>query len=285
MLLLSSCSLNRSGQRLGSGKISRVSSLLAAALAGVLALGSFAGAPLLAAGIVVVQVIFALGAVRQAPITGTGHAGWLALLAGGAAAGWVAVDGIPQLTPMTRVLAGGLLFALVAQLWRRNGRPMLTTSLSLTVGATVLAVLPAAWIALRHADGGSYSVGFGLLGIGLVFLAEALGGRTVLGRTMAVLVAGAAAAAIVLAVDMAGDVPAVSAVVVASFGALMAVAALAAVDRVVSEPSPAAPAPTVSATGAVLEEVAADVRTPLQISLPFLIAAPVVYLLGRILIG
>src|SRR5690606_40345501 len=52
----------------GSGKICHVFSLLAAALVGVLALGSAAGGLVLAAGILIVQFIFALGAVRVAPV-------------------------------------------------------------------------------------------------------------------------------------------------------------------------------------------------------------------------
>jgi hypothetical protein len=238
-----------------------------------------------AAGIGLVQAIFAIGAVRRAAVPGTAAAAWLALLAGVTATSWVALDGIPQLTPIARVLGIGFLLALLAQLWRRDQRPLLTTSLSLTMAAMLVAVLPAAWVALRHAEGGAYSVGLALLGIGLVFVAEAIAGSSVLGRTVAVLVAGATSAGLVLMVDMASSVPAVSAVAVACFGALMAVVALAAVDRIADEPSLGSSPTPLSATGAVLEQVASDVRTPLRLSLPFIAAAPVIYILGRVLIG
>jgi hypothetical protein len=251
----------------------------------VLALGSAVGGPVFAAGIALVQVIFVVGAIRRAAVPGTASAWWIALLVGLTATTWLAVEGLPGLTPIARVLAVGFLVALFAQLWRRDGRPLLATSLSFAVAAFMLASLPAAFVALRNADSGAYSVGLGLLGIGLVFLADAVAGSSVVGRTIAILVAGAIAAGLVLTLDLSSDVPAVGAVAVACFGALMAVVGLAACDRVVEEPSlGSSPAP-VSATGVVLEQVGSEIRSPLRLSLPFVAAAPVIYLLGRIVIG
>lgn len=246
-------------------------SLLAAGLVGVLALASAVGGPLLAGGLGVVSLIFALGAVRPAPVPGAGRAAWLALTAGVVASAWVALEARPVLTPLAQVLGVAFVLAVLLQLLRRDGRPQLTASLTLSASACALAVLPAGWVALREADGGPYAVGLGLLGVGVVCLAEASAVPVVVRRMLAILVAGAAAGGVVLAVDLAGDVPAVSAVAIAVFAALVAVATLAAVDRVVDDEAPA--------------DHLAVVVTPLRISMPLIVAAPVVYVLGRMLVG
>ena len=249
-----------------------------------MALASAAGSPHLAAAVLVVQGVFTMGAVRQAGVPGTVAAAWLALGIGAGASVWLVADDLPDLTPMARLLAAGFLLAIVAQLWRRHGRPMLTTSLALTASAIVLATLPASLVALRTADSGAYGVGFGLLGVGAVMLVDGAGGRSVLARTLSVLAAGAAAVVVAMLANL-SDVPEVGAVVIAAFGALMAVAALCAVDRLASEPSSSADEAPVVAAGDVLEKVAMEIRAPLRISLPIIVAAPVIYLLGRLLIG
>jgi hypothetical protein len=258
-----------------------VPSLLAAGLVAVLALASAAGSPVLAAGIVLVQGVFALGAVRQAGVPGAVVAAWLALGVGVGTSVWLVADDIPELTPMARLLAAAFLLAIVLQLWRRHGRPMLTASLSVTVAAVVLAALPASLVALRTAEAGAYAVGLGLLGVGVVLVVDGVGGRSVLARMLAVLVAGAAAALLVMLVSF-GDVPEVGAVVLAAFGALLAVAALYAVDRLAAES--ASGQERAGSAGDVLELVAVDAR-PLQLTLPIIMAAPVIYILGRLLIG
>lgn len=285
MVPLPSCCLFCRGSLKRDAKIYGVPSLLAAGLVGVLALASAAGSPLLAAAVLVVQGVFTMGAVRQAGVPGTVTAAWLALGLGAGASVWLVAEDIPDLTPMAKLLAAGFLLAIVAQLWRRHGRPMLTTSLALAAAAIVLAMLPASLVALRTADGGAYAVGFGLLGVGAAMLVDGAGRRSVLARTLSVLAAGAAAVGVAMLANL-SDVPEVAAVVIAAFGALMAVAALYAVDRLADEPSvsavdgdPAVPA------GDVLEKVAVEVRAPLRISLPIVVAAPVIYILGRLLIG
>lgn len=274
------CSLCRVSCR-RDGKIHRVPSLFAAGLVAVLALASAAGSPLLAAGVVLVQGIFAFGAVRQAGVPGAAVATWLAFGVGAGTSVWFVVDDIPKLTPMARLLAAGFLLAIVVQLWRRHGRPLLTASLSVTVTAVVLAALPAALVALRTGDAGAYAVGLGLLGVAIVLVVDGVGGRSVLARMLAVLAAAAAAVMLVMLVSMA-DVPEVGAVVLAAFGALLAVAALYAVDRLAAESSTGEKQP--DGGGDILELVAVDIR-PLQLTLPIIMAAPVIYLLGRLLIG
>lgn len=235
-----------------------------------LALASVAGRTVLAAGVVVVQFVFALGGVRRASVPATRLAGWLALTVGVAGSVWTAFADTADLKPVASLLGPALVVAVVVQLARRDGRAYLTESLTLAVGACALAVLPVAWIALRGADGGAYAVGLGLLGVGVVAVAEAIPLSPAVRRMLAVLVATALAAGLVSLIDdMAEAVPAVGAVVVTAFGALAATSALAAVDRLGVEVG--------DRDGAML--------VPLYVALPIVAAAPVVYVLGRILVG
>jgi len=219
-----------------------------------LALASVAGRTVLAAGVVVVQFVFALGGVRRASVPAARLAGWLALTVGVAGSVWTAFADTADLKPVASLLGPALVVAVVVQLARRDGR----------------AVLPVAWIALRGADGGAYAVGLGLLGVGVVAVAEAIPLSPAVRRMLAVLVATALAAGLVSLIDdMAEAVPAVGAVVVTAFGALAATSALAAVDRLGVEVG--------DRDGAML--------VPLYVALPIVAAAPVVYVLGRILVG
>jgi hypothetical protein len=126
-----------------------------------------------------------------------------------------------------------------------------------------------AWVALRAADAGVYAVGLGLLGVGIVGLAEGVPIPVAVRRALAVLAAGGLAAGLVLLVGpVAAAVPAVGAVVVAAFTALTAVTAMAAVDRIGHEAG-----------------VHDSVLAPVRVSFPIVATAPVAYVLGRILVG
>jgi hypothetical protein len=150
----------------------------------------------------------------------------------------------------------------------------------LTVAACVLVVLPAAWVGLRYADGGSHAVALGLLGAGIAVLADALGVSAMVRRLLAVLIAAAAAAALAVWVETFSAVPAVSAVAVAAFGAVMAIVALAAVDVVDAESRRRQEQQLdVGQNGDVAVAV-----TPLRVVMPVVVAAPVIYVLGRILV-
>ncbi len=263
-------------------------SLLAAALVGVLALGSAAGGLVLAAGILIVQFIFALGAVRVAPVPAAAESSVLALLVGAVTVGWIGWAGIPELSPVAKVLGPTFAIAVVVQLLRADGRGRLHASLSLTVAGCVLAALPAAWVGLRYADGGAYAVGLGLLGVGVAVLFDGWGVSATLRRLLAVLVAGVLAAGMVLLIgNMAAAVPAVSAVVVAAFGAVLAVAAMAGVDRLAEESERSVDAAPTGRGGVGLaaERAVAVSLQPLRLTLPLIVSAPVVYVLGRILVG
>lgn len=256
-----------------------MSSLLAAGLIGVLAVGSAAGGMFLAGGVLITQVVFVMGAVRLAPVPAANSAAWLALLVGAGATGWTAWAGLPGLAPVAIVLGPALVLAIVLQLVRRDGRPQLTASLTLTVAACVLAALPVAWVGLRYADGGSHAVALGLLGAGIAVLVDALGVSPMLRRLLAVLAAAALAAGLVMWLETFSDVPPVSAVAVAAFGAVMAIVALGVVD-VLADESRRRQGQSVAA-GA--RDVAVAV-TPLRVAMPIVVAAPVVYVLGRILV-
>lgn len=282
-------------------------SVASAALAGVLALASASGSMLLAGGVALVLLIFTLGAVRSAPVTSVRPMAWLALVAGLVALAWTQLADTPDLTPMVAVLGPVLVAAVVVELLRRDGRAHLTVSLSVAVSACVLAVLPVAWVALRAAPEGASSVGLAMLGVGLVSLAEALPLSRATCRVLGVAITSIAAAALVILVDGFGqEVPAVSAVVVAAFAGLMAAVSMAVVDRMEAELPPveaqAVPVPgdsdadrlgdgrrvgveaTATAAYANRSDGAAAL-VPLRITLPFIAAAPAVYVLGRILVG
>jgi hypothetical protein len=99
-------------------------------------------------------------------------------------------------------------------------------------------------------------------------------------RLLAVLVAAAAAAALAVWVETFSAVPAVSAVAVAAFGAVMAIVALAVVDVLGAESRRRLEERLeVGQNGDLAVAV-----TPLRVVMPVVVAAPVVYVLGRILV-
>ncbi|HSK27915.1 MAG TPA: hypothetical protein VK894_13475 [Jiangellales bacterium] len=261
-----------------------MAALIAAGLAGVLVLATVVGAPLLAAGVAVVVLVLTWGAIRPAEVPGSGRAAGLALVVGlGGLAGLIVQDG-PDLGPLTAVLGPSLVVAIALQVARRDGRPRLTASLTLAVTACALALLPATWVALRASVDGQASVLVGLTGVGVACLLEGLPGSRAMVRTLSVLVAGGSGALLSLTVLAVRDAaPPLNAVTLATFAAVATAAANAAVDRIAAEARVPAGAggPSLSVEpGAFLAAV-----LPLRVSLPFVVAAPVTYVLGRILVG
>ncbi|HEX2361046.1 MAG TPA: hypothetical protein VHI11_03130 [Jiangellaceae bacterium] len=247
-----------------------VPSLLSAALVAVLALAAAVGRPLLGAGVAAVQVVFTLGGVRPAALPAAQAGAWLALVASVATSAWMVLGETTGIWPVAALLSLAFVAAILIQLLRRDGRQAMTTSLTITVAACALAMLPVAWLALLGGEGGVDAVWLGLLGVGVVGLTEPLPVPAAVRRSAAVLLAGAAAAGLVRVVGgVSASVP-VAAVVVAVFAALAAVIAVAAINRVAGELED-------SSTVAVL--------TPLRMTLPVVVAAPVSYVLGRILLG
>jgi hypothetical protein len=247
-----------------------VSSVLSAALVAVLALAAAVGRPFLGAGVAAVQVVFTIGGVRPAAVPAARSGAWLALVVSVGASVWMVVGDPNGMWPIAALLAPAVVVAITIQLARQDGRHAMTGSLAMTVAACALAVLPVAWLALRAAAGGLHAVWLGLLGVGVVGLAELLPWPVPARRSAGILLAGAVAAGLTLvAGGVATTVPAVGGVVVTTFAALTAAAAIAAVDRVTAEAGG-------SAAGGL---------TSLRVTLPIVVAAPVSYVLGRILVG
>lgn len=285
-------------------------SLVAAALAGVLALASAAGESLMAGGIAVVQIVFALGVIRSSELRSARPAAWLALVAGLAVLLWIERAGTPDLTPMGVILGPTVLVAFIVQLARRDGRPSLNRALALVVTACVLTALPAAWLALRATGEGEYVVGLALLGVAAVAASEALPISRALRRVLGVLVASTGAAVLVVAIGSVDNaVPAVSAVVISAFCGVMAAVAFAVADRLAGEITQAevpvlitvAEDSSVGGDATLREWETAGARegadqqasvrggmasiAPLRIAAPFVAAAPAAYVLGRLLVG
>lgn len=318
--------------------------LISAAVAAALALASVAGPMVLAAGLGIVIVLLTLGSAASSGLPAARRVSWLAAIAGVVALTWTVVDGRPDLTPMAATLGPAFALLIVMQLARRHGRARLTASLTFGVATAALAVVPVMWLALRHAVGGPTAVLFGLLGVCVVSLAEAVpvsrSGRRVVGILLA---SGVATAVAVFADGGSGSVPPVSAVVLTAFGGALTAAAFAAVDRLavdierhvpaqdpVTEPVPspvldhrpvliteppgteppgsesAGPDPSAAQTPT---EASADrsrpidtpagladakdlpglaglaALVPLRITLPVVVTAPAVYVLGRVFVG
>ncbi|NED99463.1 hypothetical protein [Phytoactinopolyspora halotolerans] len=294
-------------------------SMVTAALAGVLALASASGAWLLAGGIAIVQVVFALGAIRSSGVASARPAAWLGLVVGAGALGWTLVDETSTLTPVAAILGPAVLAAFITQLLRRDGRPRLNAALSLTVVSCVLTVLPVMWLSLRATSEGVHVVGLALLGVGAVGVTEALPISRAVRRVLGVLVASIAAAVLVVAVEGIDDaVPAVSAVVLAAFAGVMAAVAYAIEDRLAGEagavpdhvlvtvpertpatgggadetatlgdPAAGSPAGSPAGSGEPVTEsrVRQEALVPLRIAAPFIAAAPAAYVLGQLLVG
>ncbi|NED94966.1 hypothetical protein G1H11_06530 [Phytoactinopolyspora alkaliphila] len=288
--------------------------LAAAALAAVLGLASTSGSVLLAVGIAIVQIVFALGVVGSSDLSSARAAGWLGLTAGIGALVWIELSGTADLTPMAGVLGPTVLAAFVIQLLRRDGRSGLNTALSLVVTACVLIVMPVLWLSLHTTPEGTHTVTLALLGVGTVALAEALPISRAVRRVVGVLVASTGAAVLVSLVNTLGEaVPAVSAVVIAAFAGVMSAVAFAVADRLAGESglglpvaSPndddlsgaadaepgltasgaggvAAPATNVPVTAAATNAPASI--APLRVVGPFVAAAPAAYVLGQLLVG
>jgi hypothetical protein len=282
-------------------------SLATAALAATMALASAAGGAIFAGAVALVQVLFTLGSVRSVAVPSARPAAWLALAAGLGALTWVYLEESPGLTPLVAVLGPTLVVAIVIQLVRRDGRPRLTASLSLSVAACVLAMLPVMWVALRAAADGYHSVGLALFGVGLLSLTEALPISRAVRRVLGVLVAVVGGAAVVMFVGSVGAaVPAVSGVVVTAFAGVMAATAFAMVDRIADDSevlrARAAASTRAGGNGAKPRhgrsgDTPADLPDhddhlgseaalfPLRMTMPLIAAAPTAYVLGRIFIG
>jgi hypothetical protein len=239
-----------------------VTAPVAVAIAAALVLGGVIDPLVLLPAVLLTQVLLAVAwfpALQAASPIG----GRIVVLAAAGAAD-VAVLAADETRPMEHVapvLAIAMLAALAHQLVRRDGRGGLTASLTATGSATVFACLGSAWLALDVSREGT-----GLLVLGAVAAAapavvdlagSRLGRPSWAGAVWAAAVTGAAAAVVAETTDVSLPVALAAgagAVVAARLGVLLA-------DRA-PVPHPLLPA-----------------------ALPPVLVAPVVYLLGRLLIG
>lgn len=254
-----------------------VAGLVAAALAGL----SLAGTPALAAGLFCVQVVIALAWLAALGTKGSLGAFGIAVAAAAAMDVVLGVTDNPDLGDAAPVLGLALVAALVHQLARRPRREV-TVSLAGTVSAAAFAVCAASYLALLPEGHGDRADACALLGVGVALAVARLfdlvlprpdafpGSR----RGLVGLLAGAGAAVAVGAAYGAhtAGLSGGSGLRIAVIAAALALIADVAVDAVLTQ----APPP---------DERRLSALTPLGVLLPVVLAAPVVYVTGRILLG
>lgn len=233
---------------------------MTAALAGLLAAGLVVGGvtarPVLVIAVVLVQGAYAgrWFAALRVPAAKAG----IALVVGAALAADLAVLVADDARPMGQVpavLGVALLGALAVQLFRRDGRAGLTASLVGTGSAVVIAACASGWLALHSVDGALVVVA--AVAAALVPLLDTAPAPRWLAGLGALLLALGAGLAVAAATDL-GSWPAL--------GCAGTAAVAGRVAAVFAERAPA-PAPALTA------------------SLPLVLAAPAVYLVGRVLVG
>jgi hypothetical protein len=239
-----------------------VTAALAAGLAAALVLGGITDPLVLLPAVALAQTLLAVAWFPALRATSPAGGRLVVLAAAGAAdLAVLAADETRPMEHVAPVLAVALLAALAHQLARRDGRGDLTTSLTASGAAAVLGCLGSAWLALDVSRDGT----------GLLVLAAAAAaapavvepGRSRLGRSAWVGAVGAAAVTGVAAVAVAETTDVSLPVALASGAGAVVAARLA-----------------------VLLADRAPVRHPLlPAALPPVLVAPVVYLLGRLLVG
>jgi hypothetical protein len=234
----------------------------AVAIAAALVLGGGIDPLVLLPAVLLTQVLLAVAWFPA--LQATSPIGGRVVVVAAAGAADVAVLAADETRPMehvTPVLAVAMLAALAHQLVRRDGRGGLTTSLTATGAATVFACLGSAWLALDVSREGTGLLVLGAVAAAAPAVVDLAGSR--LGRPAW---AGAVWAAAVTGV---------AAAVVAETTDISLPVALAAAAGAV-----------VAARLAVLLAHRAPVPHPLlPAALPPVLVAPVVYLLGRLLVG
>ena len=235
---------------------------VAAGLAVALVLGGLIDPLVLLPAVLLTQVLLAVAWFPA--LQASSPLGGRIVVLGAAGAADVAVLAADETRPMQHVapvLAVAVLAALAHQLARRDGRSELTRSLTAAGAATVFACLGSAWLALDVSREGT-----GLLVLGAVAAAAPAVvelGRRRLGRprwagaVWAAAVTGVAAAAVAETTDLSLPVA-----LAAGAGAVVAARLAMLLAERAPVPHPLLPA-----------------------ALPPVLVAPVVYLLGRLLVG
>jgi len=251
--------------------------VVATALAGL----ALASTPLLGAGMFVVQVVVALAWLAALDAKGSLGAFAITIAAAGTMDAVIGATDGPSIGQAAPVVAIALAISLLHQLSRRP-RPAVTLSLAGTMSALAFGLCAASYVALRGEIGGDEAAAAALLGAGV---ALAIGRVADLVTTQPAVVpgsrrgllgvlAGIAAAVGVGAVYGAGAKALGTGVGLrlAVIAAVLAVIADIAVDAVLAQ----APPP---------DERRLSALTPLGVLLPVVLAGPVAYVAGRILLG
>jgi len=254
-----------------------VAGLIAAALAGL----ALAGTPALAAGLFCVQVVIALAWLAALGTKGSLGAFGICIAAAAAIDIVLGVTDNPDLGDAAPVVGIALVAAFLHQLSRRP-RPAVTVSLAGTMSSVAFAVCAASYLALLPEGSGDKADACALLGVGValvvaracdlvVVVPEAFPGSR-RGLIGIVLGAGAAPAIGALYGAHTAGLDGSVGLRIAVIAALLALIADVAVDAVLTQ----APPP---------DERRLSALTPLGVLLPVVLAGPVAYVTGRILLG
>jgi hypothetical protein len=255
--------------------------IVAGAIAGALGGLALAGRPALAAGLFCVQVVIALAWLASLGAKGSLGAFGIAVAAAAAIDVVLGIVDNPDIGDAAPVAGIALVVAMLHQLARRPRRGV-TVSLAGTMSAVAFAVCAACYLALLAEGSGDLADAAALFGVGAALVAARLvdhvlaqpsafpGSR----RGLIGIVAGGGAAVAVGAAYGSAN-PALGTGVglrIAVIAALLALIADVAVDAVLVQ----APPP---------DERRLSALTPLGVLLPVVLAAPVAYVTGRILLG
>jgi hypothetical protein len=271
---------------------------VAIAVAGVLA--SLLGQPALVFPVLAAQVLMVLGFYSLVAVPGRDLG--VALAVGCGFVGDIAMvvrGDDPSLGPLAGVLGPAVLGAVAIQILRRDGRERLTASITATCTAVVLSVLGATLVAERGSAHGATVTVVAVIAAGATTAVLASPMRAELADAIAI------PAAVLLALVLAGPVGdlafwhvlviAVAAAVLAAAG--RRAAAFAAYDltrsaaAAAAAAAPAEPSAGRAAARAARRAAAREARRTgeailvLGSALPFVLAAPASYVLGRLLVG
>lgn len=257
------------------------SGLAAGAVATALAGLALVGTPLLGAGVFVVQVVVALAWLAALDARGSLGAFGIAIAAAATMDAVIGASDGSSIGQAAPVVGVALVVSLLHQLSRRP-RPGATLSLAGTISAVGFGLCAASYVALRGELGGDQAAAAALLGAGVALAvgrvadlittrpAIATGSRRgLLGVVAGVVAAVGVGAAYGSAADRLGTGVGLRLAVIA---AVLAVIADIAVDAVLAQ----APPP---------DERRLSALTPLGVLLPVVLAGPVAYVAGRILLG
>jgi len=254
-----------------------VAGVAAAALAGL----ALAGTPALAAGLFCVQVVMSLAWLASLGVKGSLGAFGIAVAAAAAIDIVLALADSPDIGDAAPVAGIALLIALSHQLARRPRRAV-TLSLAGTMSAVALAVCAASYIALLAEGSGDLADTAALLGVGAALVVARLLDLAVVtpsafpgSRRGAVGIGAGAAAALAVGAAYGSANSALGTGVglrLAVIAAALALISDVAVDAVLTQ----APPP---------DERRLSALTPLGVLLPVVLAGPVAYVTGRILLG